>query len=335
MSAELRPEKQKFEEEYYQISPEILESFPKFRLPLNLYHFKEEAGALVPYYYAEQRLSREKRTELFELCSQGLIFVARSEHHIYAKHISKQLDLVLVDSQLKPSETALVFRNALTDDISSFFEQPVKPALEKLQQSVGIFIQYLLADLYRIKNFYPRLHEQYSLENAGFNAGILGTAIYIQMQTEPGQKYLEQAALGFFLYDLGLAKVPKFVREKKENLKPEEKKKILEHPLTGGETMRRLGITDTLTMGSLLEHHERLDGTGTPQGLKGSNISLGGRITGVTDTFLNLTLLGAPQNVPAPQAANSIASRSSKLDPKAGSVLQNIVHSRMFNKAPD
>ena len=91
-------------EEFYQITPEIVESFPRFRLPLNLYIFKENVAQLEPYYRAEQRLTKEKREELFELSEEGLIFVARADHHIYAKHISKQLDLVLVDKNLKPHE---------------------------------------------------------------------------------------------------------------------------------------------------------------------------------------------------------------------------------------
>jgi HD-GYP domain-containing protein (c-di-GMP phosphodiesterase class II) len=322
--SQLKPEMQKFEEEFYQISPAILSSFPKFRLPLNLYHFKEEVGSLVPYYYAEQRLSKEKQAELAELSAQGVIFVARSDHHIYAQHISKQLDLVLVDTQLKASEIALVFKNALTEDIAAFFEQPVKPALEKLRQSISIFCEYILEDPYRIKTFYPRLHDEYSLENAAFNAGIIATAIYMQLQSELLKKYLNQATLGFFVYDLGMAKIPGFIRKKKQNLSREEQQKFLNHPLVGGEILRKLGIEDTLSLGSLLEHHERLDGSGTPQRLKGTQISLAGRIGAVADYFVRLTLEGSPQLLPIRQAADLIYSDRTGLDPKVTGILKNI-----------
>jgi len=315
---------QKFEEEFYQISPAILSSFPKFRLPLNLYHFKEEAGSLVPYYYAEQRLSKEKQAELAELSARGVIFVARSDHHIYARHISKQLDLVLVDTQLKADEIALVFKNALTEDIAAFFQQPVKPALEKLRESISIFCEYVLEDPHRIKTFYSRMHDQYSLENAAFNAGIIAAAIYMQLQSELNKKYLNQATLGFFIHDLGLAKIPAFIRDKKQNLSREEQQKFLNHPVVGGEILRKLGIEENLSLGSLLEHHERLDGSGTPQRLKGAQISLSGRIAAVSDSFVRLTLEGNPQLLPAGRAADIIYSDRTGLDPKVTGILKNI-----------
>lgn len=326
------PELKKFEEEYYQISPAILSSFSKFRLPLNLYLFKEESNTLVPYYYADNRLSAEKQAELSELSDQGLIFVARSEHHIYAKHISKQLDLVLVDTQLTPGEAALVFRNALTEDVAAFFEQPVKPALNKLQESVSILIQYLLEDQYRIKSFYPRLHTEYSLENSGFNSGILATAIYMNMQSEPKEKFLNQAALGFFALDLGMAKIPKFIREKKGNLSREEQQKFLQHPLIGGEILHKLGVSETLTLGSLTEHHERLDGSGTPRGLKGGQISLSGRIAAAVASFVQLTLVGDPKPVPAREAADRLYSDRVGLDQKVTGALKNITLSPAFEQ---
>lgn len=322
---------QKFEEEFYQISPAILSSFPKFRLPLNLYHFKEEAGSLVPYYYAEQRLSKEKQAELAELSAQGVIFVARSAHHIYARHISKQLDLVLVDTQLKADEIALVFKNALTENIAAFFQQPVKPALEKLRESISIFCEYVLEDPYRIKTFYSRMHDQYSLENAAFNAGIIAAAIYMQLQSELNKKYLNQATLGFFVHDLGLAKIPAFIRDKKQNLSREEQQKFLNHPVVGGEILRKLGIEENLSLGSLLEHHERLDGSGTPQRLKGAQISLAGRIAAVSDSFVRLTLEGNPKLIPARQAADIIYSDRTGLDPKVTGVLKNITLMPAFN----
>ncbi|MFO7817338.1 MAG: HD-GYP domain-containing protein [Thermodesulfobacteriota bacterium] len=329
---ELQSDMKNFEEEYYQISADILQSFPKFRLPLNLYHFKEDSASLVPYYYADERLSKEKQAELYEFCENGIIFVARSDHHIYAKHISRQLDLVLVDSHLQAREIALIFRHALTDDIINFFDQPVKPAFEKLKHSIEIFTEYIFEDKYRIKNFYSRLHPDYSLEKAAFNAGILGTSIYMQMQSDIKKKYLDQAALGFFIYDLGMAKIPKFIREKKQNLTPQEQQKFFEHPNKGTEILQKFGTTETLTIGSLLEHHERLDGSGTPRGLKGAEISISGRIAGVVDTFIELTLAGKQHLHTAAQATNIINSNPSKFDSKVTGTMQNIMLLPVFNK---
>ena len=47
-------------EEYYQISEEILSSFPKFRPPVDLFRFKEDALTLVPLIRKGQRLTNEQ-----------------------------------------------------------------------------------------------------------------------------------------------------------------------------------------------------------------------------------------------------------------------------------
>jgi HD-GYP domain-containing protein (c-di-GMP phosphodiesterase class II) len=121
-----------------------------------------------------------------------------------------------------------------------------------------------------------------------------------------------------------MAKIPGFIRKKKQNLSREEQQKFLNHPLVGGEILRKLGIEDTLTLGSLLEHHERLDGSGTPQRLKGTQISLAGRIGAVADYFVRLTLEGSPQLLPIRQAADLIYSDRTGLDPKVTGILKNI-----------
>ncbi len=56
---------------------------------------------------------------------KGGIFVSRSDHKIYAKHISKQLDLLLVDKNLFTEEVIYIIRFVLTVKTSDFAGQPV------------------------------------------------------------------------------------------------------------------------------------------------------------------------------------------------------------------
>lgn len=91
---------QNINEEYYQISSEILSSFPKYRPPVDLFSFREDIMVLAPYCKKETRLTNEQVEELAALCAEGNLFVSRSDHHIYSRHIVKQLDLVLQDKNL-------------------------------------------------------------------------------------------------------------------------------------------------------------------------------------------------------------------------------------------
>ena len=100
-------------EEYYQISGEILSSFPKFRPPVDLFRFREDIAVLAPYCVKGSRLTSDQVDEVAQLCAEGDLFVSRSDHPIYSRHIVKQLDLVLQDNNLKEAEIADICIRAL------------------------------------------------------------------------------------------------------------------------------------------------------------------------------------------------------------------------------
>ena len=80
-----------------------------------------------------------------------------------------------------------------------------------------------------------------------------------------------------------MSKVPAFITSKTVPLKPEEREKIVAHPLTGYKLMHKLDQTFDRMRQACLEHHERLDGSGYPQHSK--QISPFGRLTAVADAF--------------------------------------------------
>ncbi len=86
------------------------------------------------------------------------------------------------------------------------------------------------------------------------------------------------------LHDAGKISVPDAVLNKPGLLTDEERKQIQEHTVAGGKMLKQLsslrGIRETA-----LYHHERYDGTGYPEGLKGESIPLYARIVGVADSY--------------------------------------------------
>ncbi len=201
-------------EEYYQISPDILSSFPKFRPPLNLYRLNEDTLQILLYKKQGERMDKDVQEQLAALCSDGNIFVARSDHKIYSKHISKQLDLVLVDENLKEGEIAEVFRYALCERLESFFEQPVKAVWDLMYKDLMVLTEYLWDDKNRTKALVRRMHTEHTLANHSFNTGVLG--LWIFNKVFPGgfnRRVYDKVTIGLFLHDLGMCKIPAFIRD--------------------------------------------------------------------------------------------------------------------------
>ena len=86
------------------------------------------------------------------------------------------------------------------------------------------------------------------------------------------------------LHDAGKISVPDAVLNKPGKLSDEERKLIQNHTVAGGKMLLQLsslrGVRETA-----LYHHERYDGTGYPDGLKGDIIPLYARIVGVADSY--------------------------------------------------
>ena len=87
---------------------------------------------------------------------------------------------------------------------------------------------------------------------------------------------------------------------KKGTLTPEEFFKIQEHIIITTLILEKLPFPDYLkNVPSYAEtHHEKLDGSGYPRGLKGDEIPIGGRIIAIADIFEALTSSDRPYKTP-------------------------------------
>ncbi len=91
------------------------------------------------------------------------------------------------------------------------------------------------------------------------------------------------------LHDLGKLAVPPHVLEKPGKLSQEEFALIRNHPVDTAKIMQRSGGFDEGVMNAALRHHEKLDGTGYPDGLAGAEIDDLSRLIAVCDVFCALT----------------------------------------------
>ncbi|PMP82543.1 MAG: hypothetical protein C0175_03385 [Caldisericum exile] len=96
-----------------------------------------------------------------------------------------------------------------------------------------------------------------------------------------------EIVLAAMLHDIGKIAVPDFIL-KKQNPSEEEMEVIRLHSIEGEKIVGRLSL---FRKGALLirHHHERWDGTGYPDHLKGEEIPLGSRIIAIADSFDAMT----------------------------------------------
>lgn len=124
---------------------------------------------------------------------------------------------------------------------------------------------------------------------------------------------LRTAAL---LHDVGKIGIPDDLLNKKENLTPEETKILHSHSSIGVAIIKYVpGLASCRPL--ILHHHERYDGQGYPQQLKGTEIPLGARIIAVADTFAAMISVRPYRNALSHEQAvkELIQCKGASLDP--------------------
>src|SRR5882724_4937183 len=131
---------------------------------------------------------------------------------------------------------------------------------------------------------------------------------------------LRAAAL---LHDIGKLAVPEHIISKPGRLTPEEFEKMKIHPVVGAEILERVSFPYPVVP-IVRAHHERWDGTGYPDGLKGEEIPMGARILSAVDCLDALaTDRQYRKALPLDDAMQWVVDQAGKAyDPKVVDVLQ-------------
>ena len=312
-------------EEYYQICQEILSSFPKYRPPVDLFQFREDIAKLYPYSRKGARLTNEQVDEVQVLCEEGSLFVSRSDLPLYAEHIIKQIDLVLLDANLKEAEAADMLIGALAMRLAAFIEQPVRPVFELLYRDLMVLTEFLWQDRHRVRLFMRRLSAgDHSLVTHSLNTLYVGLWLFFYhfVGEDFKRRQLDRVALALILHDIGMSRIPSFILQKTTPLKGEEKDKILLHQMAGVKIMQKLDMGFEEMNQAMMEHHERLDGSGYPNRSKDS--SKFGKLCAVADAFAAMitTRPYAPAKS-ALQASRELADDKSHFDSRYTTPLAN------------
>jgi putative two-component system response regulator len=145
----------------------------------------------------------------------------------------------------------------------------------------------------------------------------------LAMHMEMGQDSATLFSTASLLHDIGKITLPISILKKTANLEPAEYQITEQHTVEGSRLLSGSG-SHILQAGETIarSHHERWDGSGYPDGLKGEAIPLTGRIMALADVFDALTTKRSYKKEIQPAAALDliIDSSGSLFDPKLVSI---------------
>ncbi len=127
------------------------------------------------------------------------------------------------------------------------------------------------------------------------------------------------------LHDIGKINTPVEILNKPEKLTMEEYEMIKKHPSDGADIVRGTSFSHLADI--IEQHHERIDGSGYPYGLKGDEIHIGAKIIAVCDSYDAMTDDRAYRKALSPQFALDELKRLSGIqyDPEVVNALEELL----------
>jgi len=121
-------------------------------------------------------------------------------------------------------------------------------------------------------------------EKNGFYRRVFHTALRVAEHMELDRVTLKKFRVALYMYDVGMIRLKESLRKSLGPFTEKQKKQLVKHTAFGAKILEKLQFFPE-AIEAARSHHERWDGTGYPQGLKGEEIPLFARIIAVVDSF--------------------------------------------------
>ena len=212
-----------------------------------------------------------------------VIYIKDSENevsefnHAVSKELRNKTKKIIQDTFEKLSEQQTnIGSSFVLESSSKEFIDIIRVILDEIQEQ-NVLLD-LISDIFVVDDY---------IFTHSFNVTLYSIAIGLKLKLP--KKQLEVLGLGAILHDIGKLKVPKEILMKPGKLTEEEFVEIKKHTESGFAILKEVKTVPLIVAHCAYQHHERLDGTGYPRGLKDMEIQYFAKIIAVADVFDAIT----------------------------------------------
>lgn len=231
-------------------------------------------------------LARTVMTSEFQvLLSEGIT--------LRPEYIEKIKELGISEVYIKEQELKEEEIHLLKSDIENVFHSKVKSIMEKhtyhknkelmeLSKTADSIITSILEDEEIVEKIYDIKERNSDIYEHSITICSLATLTALKLKLK--RKTVHDIGVGCLLHDLGLRYVTiEYANKNFDQMSPVEHSEYMKHPIYGYTSLKDEMWISEASKNIILQHHERLDGTGFP--LRARDVSLEVKIVAVCDAF--------------------------------------------------
>ena len=266
----------KISREILSMTEEIVSSKSAF-----LAYYEQEWGKGQFYLEIDQEEGKETAEGLLKAVGPEDTEVMRKEGFLLVPVINdfhKVMGILGIETEKEPEYEQIQLLKVYTRQISAAISNA------RLHEKLSQAYQSLKAGYMETITTLRYVVEARDAETRGHSDRVSGLAADLARQMGMDGETVEQIRIAGLFHDIGKIGVPDQVLLKPSRLTDEEYMEIKKHPAAGARILSGMTLfTDLVPM--IRSHHERVDGKGYPDGLKGDRIPLGARAISVADSF--------------------------------------------------
>lgn len=186
--------------------------------------------------------------------------------------------------QARPKAEKAVDRTAeALDTVMNDLRDNVVPDFERIGESASALVESIIEN----PDAMMLVSEMRKGHQGAYERALKTTLNLLALGRHLGfpRRELQSLALTGMLADVGKTQLPQALLDKTEPVSPAELKVLRSHVELGLAALRKGFEIPPDVEAGILQHHERMDGSGYPRGLVGEQISIYGRMTAVADCF--------------------------------------------------
>jgi HD-GYP domain-containing protein (c-di-GMP phosphodiesterase class II) len=203
--------------------------------------------------------------------------------------VTDDLIATIHDESLPPPNKSRLVRQHSITMMKSLLENPTAQNIKEAQRGISEVVSLILTDDETMHYLIDITSHDFYTYTHSVSVGVLGIALAKLLFKDSTNHDMQALGVGFFLHDLGKVRIDPSIITKPGKLTPEEMQEMRRHPSLGYKLLHETRQLTEEAKTIVLQHHERADGSGYPQGLRGNDIHIYGRICSIADVYDALT----------------------------------------------